>query len=569
MPFSIAKAWISFAVNLKPLDSGLKKARGKVDKSTRAAGKRAGRNISLGMASVATAVVAGLFQMAAAAEEFDKEFSKVATLQVENLDKLKSGVLEVAREFGVNAPEQIQNLYDVLSAGIPEDSAIFVLKEAARGAKGGVGELSDAVDLGTSLINAYGLEASDMTRIMGQAITAIDIGKTSMGDIGSAVGKAAALMASAKIPTEQFLAAIAALTTTGAPAAEQVSALRAAIANIIKPSAEAAKVAEALGLAFDAEALAAQGLPGFLDSVSEATGGSITEMGKLFGSIEGLNAVLSLTGAQRDTFVNALDSMDNATDNLTAAFDAAVAADPSFELDKLKESGRALAILLGGELVTSLDDTAKILNPIVDDIVRWVENNPDLIRGLVGFGSGVKGISVVVNLLITALKDIPGAAGKAGSSLKGLFEFVNTAALKMFNFINNIAKAFQGWADPITNAVSLLTGLLNLIGNFRTGNLLAGTRSQLLVDAGIVPPPSGFLDQGPSFASEVTGGSLARSSAPSAAGPSIQIGKIEISVSMAPGESPEDTGRRAAESLIDTLRFGLERPGALAAMAGG
>ena len=99
-----------------------------------------------------------------------------ATLGVNDLDALKHGTMDVARQFGIDLNDAIQVTYDTLSAGIPEDAAIMVMEQAARGARAGVGSLSEAMDLGTSVMNAWSLQgksasetAANFEQIMGLA----------------------------------------------------------------------------------------------------------------------------------------------------------------------------------------------------------------------------------------------------------------------------------------------------------------------------------------------------------------------------------------------------------------
>lgn len=300
MAFSLAKAFVSVDADLQPLDSGLKEAKGKVSRATAAMNRKAAKRRATAIratkqtgAVVGAAVAGALALMTREALQFHSEFATVATLGVKDLDALKQGALDVATAYGVDAQKQVANIYNIISAGLPEDAAILVLEQAARGAIAGVGELSDAVDLGTSLMNAFSLQgknanetAANMAQIMGEAATAVKFGKTTIADLGQAVGKAASIMAVAGISTKEYLSSIAALTTTGQPAVEQVTGLKQAVSNIIKPTERAKEVADQLGVQFDAAALKAKGLVGFLDSITEAIERQMTPVQKRREAIE-------------------------------------------------------------------------------------------------------------------------------------------------------------------------------------------------------------------------------------------------------------------------------------------
>ena len=88
--------------------------------------------------------------------------------------------------------------------------------------------------------------------------------------------------------------------------------IRAAIATIIGPSEQAKKLAEQLGLQFNAAALQSKGLSGVLADVAEKTGGSAEKMNVLFGGVEALLPVLTLTGNGAQGFARDLEAMETA-----------------------------------------------------------------------------------------------------------------------------------------------------------------------------------------------------------------------------------------------------------------
>ena len=57
--------------------------------------------------------------------------------------------------------------------------------------------------------------------------------------------------------------------------------------------------------------LESEGLEGVLKAVEKAADGNQNEMTKMVGSVEGLQAVLGLTGANADAFSTNLDNMSN------------------------------------------------------------------------------------------------------------------------------------------------------------------------------------------------------------------------------------------------------------------
>lgn len=227
-----------------------------------------GQKWGMAMTAIGVGTIAALAKGVSEASEFSEGLGNLATLGVGNMKELEAGVKDTAITFGTDLNDAIASTYDVISAGIPEGSAITFLDQAAMAAKAGVGELSDAVDLGTSVMNAFGKSAGDVNSIFDEAQAAIRAGKTNMSELGSAVGKVAPLFKAAGLESTEMFGSIAQLTKGGIQTAEAVTGLKAILTNIIKPSKEASEAASALGIEFGAAALESKGLAGFLNDVT-------------------------------------------------------------------------------------------------------------------------------------------------------------------------------------------------------------------------------------------------------------------------------------------------------------
>ena len=329
---------------------------------------------------------AALGAITASALETQEKVANLATLGVDDLASLRRGAYDLAKTIGGDVNENMDQLYQIISAGMPEGSALMVLESATKGARAGVGELSDAVDLGTSLINAYGLEVSDFDRIMGLAATTVKNGKTTLGEMGSAIGRLAPLAANAGVGVEEMMAAIAALTKTGSPATEQIAALKQVIASIVTPSEKAVAVAKDLELSFNAAALESQGLAGMMDAIKMATGGNVEKMGQLFGSVEALNAVLSLTGTQAGTFSDTLTDMsENAITNLEE-MNAAYAKNNQMviEMEKMKAATKDLKDEIADGLMPVQLAMLTRIRPLTDALGKFARAHPEAVAAVGG-----------------------------------------------------------------------------------------------------------------------------------------------------------------------------------------
>ena len=74
----------------------------------------------------------------------------------------------------------------------------------------------------TTVLNAYGLEASKATDISDQMLVAQNYGKTSFGDMASSMGKVIPIASSLNVSTQELFSSIAVLTKNGIGTSEAV-----------------------------------------------------------------------------------------------------------------------------------------------------------------------------------------------------------------------------------------------------------------------------------------------------------------------------------------------------------
>lgn len=364
-------------------------------------------------------ITASLGLATKSAATFQSELSKVNTLGVENLEALGDGIKDVTASMGVDLSEATQQTYQIISAGIPEENALTFLEQSAIAAKAGIGELGDAVDLGTSTLNAFGLSAEDAGKIFDITQVAIDQGKTTIGELGGAVGRVAPLFASAGVSAEEMFASISALTTGGIQTSEAVSGLKAALTNILVPGKDAEAAAQRLGVQFNSAGLETLGFVGLMDQLKEATGGNIDEMTQFFPSVEALNAALALTGEQSSTLTETLDMMKDSAGFSAEAFQRLIENNPAEAFNVLKGKVSVLAVEVGEALLPVLKLFIDVVGPMVTGVTELIRTFPLLSSALI-IGTGAVGaLALAVGPILIALPSLIGGFGllTGGASL--------------------------------------------------------------------------------------------------------------------------------------------------------
>lgn len=377
-----------------------------------------------GLTAAGLAATAAFTGAIKASADFSKGLAEVNTLGVESLENLKEGIKALSVEFGQTLGDSVQATYDIISAGVPEADALFVLEESARAAVAGVTDVSTAVDLGTSIINAFGLEARDTGKAFDQAFLAVKEGKTTFDELAAVVGRVAPTFKAVGLESDDLFASIAQITKAGISTKEAVTGLRSALANILRPTEIAKETAAELGITFNQSALEAKGLSGFLDDVKESAGGNVQTMVDLFGSVEAFNVISVLAGDSAAEFSALIDDMGNSVGTTAEAFNKFVEADPGFAFKQAKVQVAALATEIGDELVPVLGKLlTESIVPFLESIREWIKENPELAATLIKVAAAAGVVASVLGPLLiimpgliatfTAFQSVVGAVAAA------------------------------------------------------------------------------------------------------------------------------------------------------------
>lgn len=253
------------------------------------AGKKvtdAGKKMSAGVTApiIGAGAAAGKLAM-----DFEDSMAKVSTIadttQVP-IEDLKNGIMDLSSKTGQSADDLSEAMYQAMSASVETGDAVEFLDTAVKAAVGGFTDNATAVDGLTSVLNAYGMEASKVESIANQMLITQNLGKTTFGELASSIGQVTPIAASLGITTEELFSSLAATTAQGLGTSESITALKAAMSNIIKPSKEASEAAQTLGIDFSVSALQSKGWIGFLEEVREGLKNASPEYANLMTSVE-------------------------------------------------------------------------------------------------------------------------------------------------------------------------------------------------------------------------------------------------------------------------------------------
>lgn len=419
------------------------------------------------------------------ARGFSKAMAEVSTLLPsvgDDMSIIGTKSRELANTYGTGAADQVKAYYQIISAGAADAaSATELLDVANKLAVGGVTDIGTAADGLTSILNSYGLTAADATMVSDSLFVAMKAGKTTIGELADSLGKVTPFASQVGVSIDELTASIAALTKGGISTREATTGMRAVLAAIAKPTSEASKLAEELGLNFSAAGLKAEGFAGFLQQVVEKTGGTTENLSLLFGGVEALVPVMALAGQAGVDMASILEMMANKSGATAEAFDK-VADSLDFRFGAAATKLLDVALSLGNVLlavlvpameavafiaqgVMSVFDTLGISAETVAATIPYIATAMGVAFGPAVLAS-VKAVAAAVGVsLVGSFKALTAAmlANPAGLVIAGLVALIDYT-IGWGNAINAVKQFFMGLYETAVNIVSKIGELLRSVG---------------------------------------------------------------------------------------------------------
>jgi TP901 family phage tail tape measure protein len=404
---------------------------GKLESGLGRAGKGVGQ-VAAGFARVgvvaAGAAATGLGVAVKWAGDFQAQLNTINTIALIKtpaaLDALGQGIRDTAKRSGQSLDDLTTAYYDLLSAGIKVADAQGVLDQAVTLGIGALGTTTETVDLLTTAINAYGLDAAGAAKATDQFAQAVADGKVTVSEISASFANVASVAKSAGVGLNEIAAAYGFLTAQGVPAAEVTTEMNRAILDLIKPSKTLNDLQKKTGKNF-AQIAADKGLVVALEEMRVAAEKAGIPFQNLFGRLEGYKFALQTTGPAFQAYIAEQAKVDKA--NGTAQEQANQRLQGfNFQLDVLKANVRDAGITIGSKLLPPLaelakkataflarSDIQKKLQDLGDSLARAVEkiDFDKLLKTAEGFAKAFEPALSLVKLLVQFIADHPELGG--------------------------------------------------------------------------------------------------------------------------------------------------------------
>ncbi len=410
-------------------------------------------NVGKKMSVFSAGIVATGTASANMAMNFEDAMAKVSTIADTTevpLEELEQAILDLSNQTGISSTEIAENVYNAISAGQSTGDAVNFVTNSTKLAKAGFAEAGASLDLLTTILNAYGLEASEVTAVSDMLIQTQNLGKTTVGELSSAMGKVIPTANAYGVELDQLCAGYAIMTANGVATAESTTYMNSMLNELGKSGTNVSNILkEKTGSSF-AE-LMEQGYS--LSEVLAIIEGAAEEQGLAFGdmwsSSEAAKAGLILLGDSAENFNGTLEQMRNSTGATDTAF------------EKLQTNSYTIQVAINQLKNTAIELGTAIMSVLAPIITSLAEKISALTKWFSGLSDTSKKVIVIVGMIVAAIGPVLVVVGKVISAVGTIM----TILPKLGPVITTVKTAFATLnttmlANPIVLIIAAIAALV-------------------------------------------------------------------------------------------------------------
>lgn len=293
---------------------------------------------------------------------FETALAKVSTIadtSKVSVGDLNKQILDTSGSMGVAAADIAEAAYQAISAGQDTANAVAFAGQASKLAAAGFTSSSSAVDILTTALNAYGLSADQAIHVSDVLLTTQNLGKTSVDELSSSMGKVIPLAAAYGVTVENLSSGLAVMTANGIATAEATTYTKSMLNELGDAGSTVGKILQKqTGKSFAQLNAEGKSLGDVLQILYQNVGGSSTAFAGLWSSVEAGTGALSLASGGAEHFNDVLSQMQNSAGATETAYETMT---DTFrhKVETMQTAAQNFGITLYDSLESSLSDATQ------------------------------------------------------------------------------------------------------------------------------------------------------------------------------------------------------------------
>lgn len=385
---------------------------------------------------------------------FEEGMAKVSTIANDTevpLDDLKKGIMDLSNQTGISSDEIANNVYDAISAGQKTGDAVNFVSNSTKLAKAGFAEAGQSLDILTTILNSYGMKASEVTKVSDTLIQTQNLGKVTVGELSADMGKVIPTAKSLDVNLSQVASGYAIMTSKGVKCAETTTYMNSMFNELGKSGTVAQKaLKEATGKTFPELMKSGKSVGDVLNSMNEYAKKNKKSLSDMFGSAEAGKAALLLSENGGKDFNNMLKQMNDSSGATEKAFKK-MSSTTQYSLTAALNQGKNALIGFGDVIAPFVSLAAQVLSKVTSLFNNMSLGQKKLV---VGFGATFVGANILL-----------GGFSKLSKGIKDNIKFTKD----MIKVTKNGAKKVKEFAKATKEGT-------NIVGKFGKG-VINGTKT--------------------------------------------------------------------------------------------
>lgn len=413
------------------------------------------------LVKTASSQLAGLAQSAIqTGSVYEVSLAKVGTiadLGKLSIQQLGDQITAMSNTMGIAATDIAEATYQAISSGQDTANAVAFAGQAAKLATAGFTATTSAVDILTTALNAYGLSADQATHVSDVLLTTQNLGKTSVDELSSSMGRVIPLAAAYNVSVENLSSGLAVMTANGIATAEATTYAKSMLNELGNTGSTVGKILQAeTGKSFAQLNAEGKSLGDVLQILYDNVGGDSTAFAGLWSSVEAGTGALSLASGGADKFNGVLAQMVDSAGVTETAYETMT--------DTFQHSVESLQTT-AGNLSISLFDA---MEPGLKEAADWGTDCLNTLTDALNTGGPVAMLdaasSILEDLTAGIVRKIPGLASAATQVITQLVQYLADHQDEIFDAgIQLLRSLVQGIGE---NLPQLITAAVSLIESF-------------------------------------------------------------------------------------------------------
>lgn len=345
-------------------------------------------------------------KMALDLEHGIKKVTTLADAEILPASKIKKEVREISDASGIAQTEIAEAAYSALSAGVDSANVMEFVRSGIDLTRAGFTDMETAIDATTTVLNAYGDKAYEVSKIHDIFVQTQDKGKISVDELGKNIGRVIPTASSLGVNLDQLGASYAILTAKGQNAQLATTNINAMLGELGSTGSKTDKaLREMAGKSFaqlTEEGKTVGEVLGMLDEYAKKNSLSLKDM---FGSMNAGSAAVTLLSDGVEGFNEMLGEMDGATGK--TAENAKTMEDGWFKISRAMEQVKNTLIDVGGAIAPHIEKLAGTVSSLVEKFNALDPGTQTTIVRLVGLAAAVGpvifGVSKVIGVVGSAI----------------------------------------------------------------------------------------------------------------------------------------------------------------------